>query len=122
MVIYWLSGEKKKNYPGRIARQSPKSTPTNSNAAAQLRHNRRNNAKQAQMKKRNALVSATRLFSGVDGAPRIVAVIPLTEDISSASTVKALAGSIDAALDGVEVAEKGIWKMRCVVLFHPVWK
>ncbi|KAK7043236.1 ribosome biogenesis protein tsr1 [Paramarasmius palmivorus] len=97
---------------GRIARQSPKSTSTNSNAAAQLRHNRRNNAKQAQMKKRNALVSATRLFNGVDGAPRIVAVIPLTEDISSASTVKALAGSVDVASDGVEVAEKGIWKMR----------
>ncbi|ESK90857.1 ribosome biogenesis protein tsr1 [Moniliophthora roreri MCA 2997] len=96
---------------GRIARQSPKSTSTNSNSAAQLRHNRRNSAKQAQMKKKSTLISATRLFNGVDGAPRIIAVIPLTEDVSSVTTIKTLASSLDLSPED-EIVENGTWKMR----------
>ncbi|KAF8871255.1 ribosome biogenesis protein tsr1 [Gymnopilus junonius] len=94
---------------GRIARQSPK-TPTGSNAAAQSRLNRRNNAKQAQLTKRNALISATRIFNGVDGAPRIVAVIPLTGDVSTKSTVRSLAASLDIPAD--DCPEDGLWKLR----------
>ncbi|KAG5735720.1 hypothetical protein E4T56_gene15081, partial [Termitomyces sp. T112] len=71
---------------GRIARISPKAS-TTTNASAQTRLNRRNNAKQAQAKKRNALVSATRVFSGVDGAPRIIAVIPLCPDVDPKAIV-----------------------------------
>ena len=99
---------------GRVPRQSPKVSATNQNSAAQLRLNRKNNAKQAQIKKRNALVSATRLFSGVDGAPRIVAVIPLTSDVQTSEAVKGLAASLE--LDADDVPEKGIWKMRCVAI------
>ncbi|KAF8199934.1 ribosome biogenesis protein tsr1 [Mycena galopus ATCC 62051] len=94
---------------GRVPRQSPKANP-GSKIAAQTRLNRRNNAKQAQTIKRNALVSATRLFNGVDGAPRIVAVIPLTEDISTRSAVSSLAEALDVATD--DCPDHGLWKMR----------
>ncbi|KAJ6507156.1 ribosome biogenesis protein tsr1 [Mycena vitilis] len=94
---------------GRISRESPKAN-VGSKIAAQTRLNRRNNAKQAQALKRNALVSATRLFNGVDGAPRIVAVIPLTEDISTRSAVCSLAEALDVATD--DCPEHGLWKMR----------
>ncbi|KAF4620522.1 hypothetical protein D9613_000299 [Agrocybe pediades] len=102
-------GSLKEAAKGKIARQSPKASPASS-AAAQSRLNRRNNAKQAQATKRNALISATRIFSGVDGAPRIVAVIPLTYDVSAKSTVKSLAESLDIEAD--DCPEDGIWKMR----------
>ncbi|KAJ6629509.1 ribosome biogenesis protein tsr1 [Mycena sp. CBHHK59/15] len=94
---------------GRVPRQSPKAN-VGSKIAAQTRLNRRNNAKQVQTLKRNALVSATRLFNGVDGAPRIVAVIPLTEDISTRDAVSALAESLDVPADNCP--EHGLWKMR----------
>ncbi|KAJ6508107.1 ribosome biogenesis protein tsr1 [Mycena vulgaris] len=94
---------------GRIPRPSPKAS-LGSKASAQTRLNRRNNAKQAQTIKRNALVSATRLFNGVDGAPRIVAVIPLTEDISTRSAVSSLADALDVASD--DCPDHGLWRMR----------
>ncbi|PBK73585.1 ribosome biogenesis protein tsr1 [Armillaria solidipes] len=94
---------------GRVARQSPKAV-VSSNTAAQARLNRKNNAKQQQLKKRNALVSATRVFNGVDGAPRIVAVIPLSEDVNVHTIVSALAESLDVSTDGF--VEGGLWKMR----------
>ncbi|KAF5380631.1 hypothetical protein D9615_004752 [Tricholomella constricta] len=94
---------------GRIARDSPKAS-TTANAAAQSKLNRRNNAKQVQAKKRNALVSATRVFNGVDGAPRIVAVIPLSADINPQSIVASLADSLDVSSD--DCPQTGIWKMR----------
>ncbi|TFK44273.1 ribosome biogenesis protein tsr1 [Crucibulum laeve] len=102
-------GSLKEAAKGRIARQSPKASPT-SNSAAQSRLSRRNNAKQAQAKKRDALVSATRVFNGVDGAPRIVAVIPLTADVSTKGTVLSLAESLDVSAE--DCLEDGVWKMR----------
>ncbi|KAG7446542.1 ribosome biogenesis protein tsr1 [Guyanagaster necrorhizus] len=94
---------------GRVARQSPK-TVVSSNTAAQARLNRKNNAKQQQLKKRNALISATRVFNGVDGAPRIVAVIPLSEDVNVHTIVSSLAESLDVSTDNF--VEEGLWKMR----------
>ncbi|KAJ7267615.1 ribosome biogenesis protein tsr1 [Mycena haematopus] len=93
---------------GRV-QKSPKAN-TGSKIAAQTRLNRRNNAKQAQTLKRNALVSATRLFSGVDGTPRIVAVISLTEDVSTRSAVSSLAEALDVATD--DCPDHGLWKMK----------
>lgn len=72
--------------------------------------NRRNAAKQVQSKKRHALVSATRLFSGVDGAPRIVAVIPLSEDVDARSAASTLAESLDA--NTADCPEHGLWKLK----------
>lgn len=94
---------------GRIARELLKSSPT-SNAAAQARSNRRNHAKQSQIKKRNSLISSTRIFNGVDGAPRIVAVIPLTGDVSTRNVIASLAESLELLAE--DCPEDGIWKMR----------
>jgi pre-rRNA-processing protein TSR1 len=75
--------------------------------------NRRNNAKQAQAKKRNAIVSATQIFSGVDGAPRIVAAIPLSPDVNAKNAIGALAESLDVSAE--DCPQDGLWKMRFVL-------
>ncbi|KAL6298374.1 ribosome biogenesis protein tsr1 [Sparassis latifolia] len=102
-------GARKDAAKGRLARQSPKVSPAAS-AAAQARLNRRNNARQTQLRKRHSLVSATRLFSGPDGAPRIVAIVPLTEDVTAASVVEALAGPLDGVL--LEACGGGSYRLR----------
>jgi pre-rRNA-processing protein TSR1 len=95
---------------GRVARKSPKASHEAANAAAQRRLNRRNRAKQVQTIKRQALVSATRIFDGVDGTPRIVAVIPLSEDVDSKKSVCALAEALDVPTE--DCPEIGVWRMR----------
>ncbi|RPD57519.1 ribosome biogenesis protein tsr1 [Lentinus tigrinus ALCF2SS1-7] len=102
-------GSLKEAAKGRIQRESPKASP-GSHTAAQLRINRRNNAKQAQIKKRQSLISATRIFSGPDGAPRIVAVIPLTEDVKALDVTAKLAQAIDGTLE--DDAVSGLQKLR----------
>ncbi|KAG9220432.1 hypothetical protein CCMSSC00406_0003888 [Pleurotus cornucopiae] len=94
---------------GRVSRQSPKAIHGSPNAA-QTRLNRKNHAKQVQAHKRSAIVSATRLFNGVDGAPRIVAVVPLCPDVSTQETVKYLAEALDQNADDCPIA--GVWKLR----------
>ncbi|KAJ7879635.1 ribosome biogenesis protein tsr1 [Mycena olivaceomarginata] len=74
---------------GRVPRESPKSN-AGSKIAAQTRLNRRNNAKQAQTLKRNALVSAT-------------------QDISTRSAVSSLAEALDVATD--DCPDHGLWKL-----------
>jgi len=85
------------------------------NNAAQLRLNRRNNAKQVLVKKRNAIASAARIFSGIDGAPRIVAVIPLSEDVGTRNLVRALAETIEISAE--DCPEDGLWRMRYGTFF-----
>ncbi|KAF8893439.1 ribosome biogenesis protein tsr1 [Infundibulicybe gibba] len=94
---------------GRIPRRSLKSGLT-ANTVAQSRLNRRNNSKQVQAKKRDALISSTRIFNGVDGAPRIVAVVPLTADVNTRNTVISLAESIDVS--GEACPEQGVWRIK----------
>ncbi|KIY44516.1 ribosome biogenesis protein tsr1 [Fistulina hepatica ATCC 64428] len=83
---------------------------TSSKSATQHRDVRRQAAKQVQAHKRAALVSATRIFSGADGAPRIVAVVPLSDDISQKSVTSALACSVDISSD--DCPDSGLWKIR----------
>ena len=65
---------------------------------------RRNRSKQMRINKDNEHAKATNVFAGRDSAPRIVAVIPLCSDISSASAVR----SLNLALDiEQEVPEAG---------------
>ncbi len=97
-------------YLGRIAQQQPKSGPSPNNTA-QLRLNRRNQAKQTQIAKRNALVSASRIFSGVDGAPRIVVIIPLTEDVSAQVALSSLVQALDMSSD--DYPKEGLHKIKC---------
>ncbi|TFK25178.1 ribosome biogenesis protein tsr1 [Coprinopsis marcescibilis] len=94
---------------GRIL-QTPKAGPKSTAAAAQTRLNRKNNAKQIQLQKRNAIMSGTRLFNGVDGCPRIVVVVPLSPDISSSQIVESISSSLDVS--AADCMEDGLWKLR----------
>jgi pre-rRNA-processing protein TSR1 len=98
---------------GRIPNSSPKATAA-STAAAQSRLNRRNKAKQVQAQKRNVLSSAIRIFNGVDGAPRIVAIIPLSGDLNARASVASLAESLDLSVD--DCPETGLWKIKYVLV------
>ena len=94
---------------GRTQRPSPKSPAINT--AAQIRFNRRNTQKQIQAAKRASIVAATRIFNGVEGAPRIVAVIPLCKDIHAGMAVRALAVAGGEEVDGLSEKEK-LWRMK----------
>ncbi|KAF1963207.1 DUF663-domain-containing protein [Byssothecium circinans] len=65
---------------------------------------RRNRAKQLRINKDNEHARATNVFAGKDGAPRIVAVIPLCKDVSAATAVRSLNSSLEVE---EEVPEAG---------------
>lgn len=67
---------------------------------------RRNKARQHQLTKNKDVERETRVFRGKDAAPRIVAVVPLCEDVSSAATIRSLMKSLD--IEG-ECPENGIF-------------
>ncbi|KAH7872875.1 uncharacterized protein C8R40DRAFT_1051728 [Lentinula edodes] len=92
-------GSLKDAQKGKVPRSSPKLHSTTSNDSAQLRLNRRNAAKQAQLTKRQSLVDSRRLFSS-GGTPRIVAVVPLTSDIDSRLCVERLALVLGETVEG----------------------
>ncbi|KAG1767667.1 hypothetical protein EDD22DRAFT_1005392 [Suillus occidentalis] len=75
------------------------------------RLNRRNTQKQAQATKRASLVAATRIFNGTDGAPRIVVIIPLSEDIDARACIQALGRCIDEEIYGINESTN-IWTMK----------
>ncbi|KAH8834339.1 ribosome biogenesis protein tsr1 [Flagelloscypha sp. PMI_526] len=95
---------------GKIARASPKSTSSHK-SVSQSKLNRRNHAKQIQAQRRQSVVDGKRFFSGVDGTPRTVAVIPLTPDekASARKTVAAIARALD--MDDQDIPEEGLWRM-----------
>jgi pre-rRNA-processing protein TSR1 len=66
---------------------------------------RRNKAKQHQLKKKKDAETDARIFRGKDAAPRIVAVVPLCVDTSSAAAVRSLLKSLDIE---AEVPEYGV--------------
>jgi pre-rRNA-processing protein TSR1 len=61
---------------------------------------RRNQARQKQQNKQQERAQATSIFSGSSGAPRHVAIVPLSVDIDTAAIVRALNESVDASSDG----------------------
>ncbi|QUC23014.1 uncharacterized protein UV8b_07255 [Ustilaginoidea virens] len=63
---------------------------------------RRNQAKQARLTKHKEHLKDTSVFAGKDGAPRIVAVVPLCADCDAAFAVKQLNASLDIAVDVVK--------------------
>jgi len=100
---------------GRVSRQAAKIVHP-SHASAQSKLNRRNHAKQIQLQKRQSLLSAVRIFGGVDGAPRVVAVVPLCEDVTSRDVVSALSRSLELP---TQTDQECIWKIKFVgPLFH----
>ncbi|KAH9978993.1 ribosome biogenesis protein tsr1 [Lactifluus volemus] len=98
----------KERSKGRISGQATKLMHA-SNASAQSKLNRRNHAKQIQLQKRQSLLSAIRVFGGVDGAPRIVAVVPLCEDVSPRVAVSALSNSLGIP---AQTDQEPVWKIK----------
>ncbi|SDA08058.1 BZ3501_MvSof-1269-A2-R1_Chr8-1g09495 [Microbotryum saponariae] len=93
---------------------SHKTGKTNANlSASQHKLNRRNHAKQVQDKKRHALDATAQLFVGPDRAQRIVAVVPMSEDVDPLAIVELLAATIN-----VEVHGQDGYRSLDVVKFH----
>ena len=102
------------SFLGRVSRQASKIAHSSS-AGAQSKLNRRNHAKQIQLQKRQSLLSAVRIFGGVDGAPRVVAVVPLCEDVTSRDVVSALSRSLELP---TQADQECVWKIKFVGLLH----
>jgi pre-rRNA-processing protein TSR1 len=66
---------------------------------------RRNQARQKQQTKHREHLRETSVFAGRDGAPRIIAVIPLCADGNAAAAIRALIGSLDIE---TEIPEEGL--------------
>ncbi|KAE8441680.1 hypothetical protein EG329_004553 [Mollisiaceae sp. DMI_Dod_QoI] len=87
---------------GKVSDLSHRKTP---HQQMMSKFDRRNQARQKQLNKHKEHLRETNVFAGRDGAPRIVAVIPLCEDGDAAAAVRSLGGSLDIE---VEIPEEGI--------------
>lgn len=70
---------------------------------------RRNQARQKQMLKHQEKAQATSIFSGQNGAPRHVAIVPLSSDIDTRTAITRLNQSVDVPDD---VSPDGISRVR----------
>ncbi|KAL2073546.1 hypothetical protein VTL71DRAFT_10872 [Oculimacula yallundae] len=86
---------------GKLADLSHRKTP---HQQMMSKFDRRNQNKQKQLNKHKEHLRETNVFAGRDGAPRIVAVIPLCEDGDAGAAVRSLSGSLDIE---AEVPEEG---------------
>jgi hypothetical protein len=125
IVCLQVHGDHSFRFLGRVARQEAKALHASS-ASAQSKFNRRNHAKQLQLQKRQSLLSAVRIFGGADGAPRVVAVVPLCQDVTSRAAVSALAKSLELP---TQTDDECVWKIKfvrpfifflCLLLVFPV--
>jgi pre-rRNA-processing protein TSR1 len=87
---------------GKVADFSHRKTP---HQQLMSKFDRRNQARQKQLNKHKEHLRETNVFAGKDGAPRIVAVIPLCEDTDAAVAVQVLSDSLDIE---TEIPEEGI--------------
>ncbi len=110
ITVYLVYRNHHRSFTGRVSRRSTK-TIHDSGAKAQSKLDRRNRAKQIQLRKRQSLLSAVSIFGGVDGAPRIVAVVPLCEDVDSRSVVSALCTCLGVPDD---TEQESVWKIKFV--------
>ncbi|KAF8327580.1 uncharacterized protein EI90DRAFT_3067300 [Cantharellus anzutake] len=106
-------GQLKALSKGRAVRQSAKASQNPQSAAAQLRADRRIQSKHLQAKKRAEIVEAGRVFSGPDAAPRVVAIIPLCEDVNAVGVLTALLSPLDLGEEILgEIPQTGLWKVK----------
>lgn len=70
---------------------------------------RRNKARQKQQVKHKENIRATSVFAGQNGAPRHIAVVPLTEDVDTQKAIHLLNESVDVPAD---VSENGTTRVR----------
>ncbi|CAK1354137.1 unnamed protein product [Cercospora beticola] len=71
---------------------------------------RRNRAKQLRQNHANDREDKASVFAGRDAAPRIIAVVPLCDDVSSAKAISELTGSVEA--DDIDVQSASIYVPR----------
>ncbi|KAJ1957995.1 ribosome biogenesis protein tsr1 [Dispira parvispora] len=81
------------------------------------RADRRNAAKLAQQRKRDALTRANRMFTGRSRAPKVVALVPLCPDVSSMEAAKRLFSSVDLEYPG-GAGEVPVEGLGCSVHLH----
>ncbi|KAF8759070.1 Ribosome biogenesis protein tsr1 [Rhizoctonia solani] len=96
---------------GRVG-NSPKSQPAASVAIAQTKLNRKNSAKQNQLKKKAELADEGKIFHGSNAAPRIVAIVPLCPDVSAQQTALQIVKSL--GVDASSAPQSGTWIVECV--------
>lgn len=74
---------------------------------------RRNQARQKQQSKQKSRAQTVSIFSGQNGAPRHVAIVPASSDVDSVAAIRALNESVDASGgDGGDVARDGPSRVR----------
>jgi len=101
MRFYTLQEKYAKEYPGKVADLSHRKSP---HQQLMSKFDRRNQARQKQQTKHKEHLREANVFAGRDGAPRIVAVIPLCEDANASAAIRSLSQSLDIE---VEVPEEG---------------
>ncbi|KAG9126309.1 hypothetical protein FRC07_003964 [Ceratobasidium sp. 392] len=99
-------GSLKEAAKGRIG-HSPKPHAAANAALAQNKLNRKNAAKQTLIKKRAGLADEGKIFHGPNAAPRIVAVIPLSSDVSSRQVAIQIVEAL--GVDTSAAPESGTW-------------
>jgi len=70
---------------------------------------RRNQAKQKRILSHQDHVKSTSIFAGRDGAPRVVAVVPLCDDVDTVSVIKTLNESVET---GESSQDFNVWIER----------
>ncbi|RFU25399.1 hypothetical protein B7463_g10934, partial [Scytalidium lignicola] len=89
-------GALKEKSKGKIQDLSHRKTP---HQQLMSKFDRRNQARQKLQVKHKEHLKETNIFAGRDGAPRIVAIIPLCEDVDAAAAIRSLNGSLDIEAD-----------------------
>ncbi|KAI8871972.1 DUF663-domain-containing protein [Ramicandelaber brevisporus] len=87
--------ELRERQKGRVERVSLKRTAV---PKQQSKVDRRNAARIDQRNKRQALQDLTRMFSGRNGAPKVVAIVPLCPDVDSVALAQRLAQADDVSI------------------------
>ncbi|KAK9426828.1 putative AARP2CN domain-containing protein [Seiridium unicorne] len=95
-------GELREQAKGRLSGEKGQRKTPHQQVMSKL--DRRNQAKQRQIQKAKDHQKETALFNGRDGAPRIVAVVPLCPDGDVSAAIRKLNGSLDIESDVVETS------------------
>ena len=107
------------NIPGKIETERGSRKTPHQQLKSKL--DRRNQARQRQQLKHQEKAQATSIFSGQSGAPRHVAVVPLSLDIDVAAAIRALNESVDVSsvISSEKATRVRIDRFRQSVLYIP---
>lgn len=97
----------KERSKGKVDDFEPKGSRKTPHQQMMSKLDRRNQAKQKRVNHSARLQEEGSVFAGRDGAPRIVAIVPLCEDVESVKVAKQLNGSVDVE---DEAPETGLWR------------